>query len=404
MEDQRNFANVERRVKPGSDGQNLQHFMSDSPWLSRAVYKQIQKDIKREPALKEGGVLILDESADKKAGEASAGAARQWDGRHGKLDLCQVATALAFAHPATGLWTWVDAELFLPEHWLDKAHKELRQKLGIPAERVFQTKPELGLAMIRRAVQHGLPFQRVAADDLYGRNRAFRAGLGQLLYALDVPLNTPVSLSPRAQKCFPVIDLAVRHKTRWQRMPVRSAERGMLVADFALEAIWTPNQAGQLESLWLVIRRDPDGKLSFTLLNDPPDTAPEVLIEASCQRHFVERVFEDAKSELGWDDFCAQKYPAWEHHTALTAAALWFIAQLKLDWKQRFQRDPQLNKVFKLEVLPALSTANVRELLQAMLPLPKLGAKEARQLVAKHLLRRSRSTSSRLKKQLENSS
>lgn len=404
MEDQRNFANVERRVKPGSDGQNLQHFMSDSPWPSQAVYKQIQKDLKRQPALKEGGVLILDESANKKAGEASAGAARQWDGRHGKLDLCQVATALAFAHPATGLWTWVDSELFLPEHWFDEAHKELRQKLGIPAERVFQTKPELGLAMIRRAVQRGLPFQRVAADDLYGRNRAFRAGLGPLLYALDVPLNTPVSLSPRAKKCFPVIDLAVRHKTRWQRMPVRSAERGMLVADFALEAIWTPNQAGQLESLWLVIRRDLDGKLSFTLLNDPPDTAPEVLIEASCQRHFVERVFEDAKSELGWDDFCAQKYLAWEHHTALTAAALWFIAQLKLDWKQRFQRDPQLNKVFKLEVLPALSTANVRELLQAMLPLPKLGAREARQLVAKHLLGRSRSTSSRLKKQLENSS
>jgi hypothetical protein len=258
--------------------------------------------------------------------------------------------------------------------------------------------------MIRRAVQRGLPFQRVAADDLYGRNRAFRAGLGQLLYALDVPLNTPVCLSPRANKCFPVIDLAVRRKTRWYRMPVRSVERGLLVADFALEGIWTPNQAGELESLWLVIRRDLGGKLSFTLLNDPPDTAPEVLIEASCQRHFVERVLEDAKSELGWDDFCAQKYLAWEHHTAMTAAALWFIAQLKLDWKQRFQRDPQLNQVFKLEVLPALSTANVRELLQAMLPLPKLGAREARQLVAKHLFRRSRSTSSRLKKQLENSS
>jgi SRSO17 transposase len=404
MEDQRNFANIERRVKPGSDGQKLQHFMSDSPWSSQAVYQQIQKDIKRQPTLKEGGVLILDESANKKAGEASAGAARQWDGRHGKVDLCQVATALALAHPATGLWTWVDAELFLPEQWFDEAHKELREKLGIPAQRVFQTKPELGLAMIRRAVQRGLPFQRVAADDLYGRNRAFRAGLGPLLYALDVPLNTPVCLSPRAKKCFPVIDLAVRRKTRWYRMPVRSVERGLLVADFALEAIWTPDQAGPLESLWLVIRRDLNGKLSFTLLNDPPDVAPEVLIDASCQRHFVERVLEDAKSELGWDDFCAQKYLAWEHHTALTAAALWFIAQLKLDWKQRFQRDPQLNKVFKLEVLPALSTANVRELLQAMLPLPKLGAREVRQLVAKHLFRRSRSTSSRIKKQLENSS
>lgn len=404
MEDQRNFANIERRVQPGSDGQNLQHFMSDSPWSSQAVYQQIQKDIKRKPIFSAGGVLILDESADKKAGENSAGAARQWNGRLGKIDLCQVATALAWAHPATGLWTWVDAELFLPEHWFDAAHKDLREKLGIPAKRVFQTKPELGLVMIGRAVEQGLPFARVAADDLYGRNRAFRAGLGQLRYALDVPLNTPVCLSPRAKKRFPVIDLAVRHKTRWRRVPVRSVERGLLVADFAVERVWTPNQEDQLEALWLVIRRDPEGRLSFTLLNDPPDTAPEVLIEASCQRHCVECVFEEAKSELGWDDFCAQKYLAWEHHTALTAAALWFIAELKLDWKQKFQRDPQLNKVFKLEVLPALSTANVRELLQAMLPLPRLGAKEARLLVAKHLFHRSRSKRSRLKKQLENSS
>ena len=140
------------------------------------------------------------------------------------------------------------------------------------------------------------------------------------------------------------------------------------------------------------------------MLNDPPDTASEVLIAASCQRHFVECVFEDAKSELGWDDFCAQKYRAWEHHTALTAAALWFIAEVKLEWQQKYPRDPQLKRVFQSMVLPALSTANVRELLMAILPLPQLGVKQARELVVKHLLGRSRSTRSRLKKQSENSS
>jgi len=404
MEDRRNMANIERRVKPGSDGQKLQHFLSDSPWSSQAVYEQIQADIKQEPALQEGGVLILDESADEKAGEASAGAARQWNGRQGKVDLCQVATCLALAHPSTGLWTLVDGELFLPEAWFDEAHKELREKLGIPPERVFQTKPELGLVMIERAVQRSLPFQRVAADDFYGRNREFRAGLGQRRYALDVPSNTQVALSPRAKKCFPVINLALRHKTRWRRVQVRATERGLLVAEFAVERVWTPHAQGQLEALWLVIRNDLNGRLSFTLLNDPPDTTPEVLIEASCQRHFVECVFEEAKSELGWDDFCAQKYRAWEHHTALTAAALWFIAGVKLEWQQKYPRDPQLKQVFKLRVLPALSTANVRELLMAILPLPKLGVKQARDLVVKHLIGRSRSTRSRLKKQLEDSS
>ena len=349
-------------------------------------------------------MLIVDETADAKAGEGSAGAARQHNGRLGKVDLCQVATCLSFVHPASGVWTLVDDELFLPEHWFSPEYAALRQEVGVPAQRTFQTKPQLALAMIQRAVQRGRPFARVAADDLYGRNRAFRAGLGQLPYALQVPLNTPVCLSPRARKGFPVMNVALWHKTPWQLMEVGPVERGRLRAEFVGLRIWTPDRDGQLEELWLVIRRDPDGRLTFTLLNDPADTDLDTLVDASCQRHLVERVIEDGKFELGWDDFCARKYLAWEHHVALTAAALWFIAQVKLGWKESYHRDPRLKEIFQLEVLPALSMANVRDLLQAALPLPRLGPALARKLVAKHLVNRARSTSSRLKKQRENSS
>jgi SRSO17 transposase len=404
MEDQRNFANIERRVEPGKDGQQLQQFMTDSPWSAAAVYDRLQGEIKADPRLQRGGMIIVDETADAKAGEDSAGAGRQYNGRLGKVDLCQMATCLSFVHPAQGVWTLVDNELFLPEHWFSPAYADLRQAVGVPPERTFQTKPELALAMIRRAVQRGLPFERVAADDLYGRNRAFRAGLGQLPYALQVPLSTPVCLSPKARTCFPAMDVALSHKTPWQRLEVGPVERGRLCAEFAALRVWTPNQEDQLEELWLVIRRDPEGKLTFSLLNDPADTDLDTLVRASCQRHFVERVIEYGKFELGWDDFCARKYLAWEHHVALTAAALWFIAGVKLSWKERYQRDPRLRKVFELEVLPALSTGNVRDLLQAALPLPRLGVARARKLVAQHLVNRARSTSSRLKKQREDSS
>jgi SRSO17 transposase len=404
MEDQRNFANIERRLEPGRDGQQLQQFMSDSPWSARLVYERIQDDIKEDARFQHGGVLIVDETADAKAGECSAGAARQHNGRLGKVDLCQVATCLSFVHPASGVWNLVDDELFLPEHWFSPEYAALRQEVGVPAQRTFQTKPQLALAMIQRAVQRGLPFARVAADDLYGRNRAFRAGLGQLPYALQVPLNTPVCLSPRARKRFPVMNVALWHKTPWQPMEVGPVERGRLRAEFVGLRIWTPDRDGQLEELWLVIRRDPDGRLTFTLLNDPADTDLDTLVGASCQRHFVERVIEDGTFELGWDDFCARKYLAWEHHVALTAAALWFIAQVKLGWKESYHRDPRLKEIFQLEVLPALSMANVRDLFQAALPLPRLGPALARKLVAKHLVNRARSTSSRLKKQRENSS
>ena len=277
LEDQRNFANIERRLEPGRDGQQLQQFMSDSPWLARLVYERIQDDIKRDTRFQHGGVLIVDETADAKAGEGSAGAARQHNGRLGKVDLCQVTTCLSFVHPASGVWTLVDNELFLPEHWFSPEYAELRQEAGVPAQRTFQAKPQLALAMIQRAVQRGLSFERVAADNLYGRNRAFRAGWGQLPYALQVPLNTPVCLSPRARKCFPVMNVAQWHKTPWQPLEVGPVERGRLRAEFVGLRIWTPDRDGQLEELWLVIRRDPDGRLTFTRLTWPSEISLQYL-------------------------------------------------------------------------------------------------------------------------------
>jgi hypothetical protein len=172
-----------------------------------------------------------------------------------------------------------------------------------------------------------------------------------------------------------------------------------LEADFAVRQVWTLTEEMQVRAEWLVIRRDRDGKLTFVLLNDPPDTPSETLIQASCQRHFVERTYQDAKSELGWDDFQARKYRAWEHHMALTAAALWFVAGVKLGWQQTYARDPELLRQLEIEVLPALSPANVRDLMQAVLPLPQLTPQQARELVATHLVHRARSTRSRLKRQ-----
>ena len=96
MEDTRNYANIERRLT-GGDGQGLQQFMTDSPWSGQQVFRQIQAEISEQPALQSGGVLILDESADAKSGKHSAGAARQRNGRLGKVDMCQVATNLALS-------------------------------------------------------------------------------------------------------------------------------------------------------------------------------------------------------------------------------------------------------------------------------------------------------------------
>lgn len=422
MEDQRNFANIDRRLN-GGDGQGLQQFMSDSPWAMQAVLQQIQRELAAQPLLHSGGVLILDESADEKAGAESAGASRQHNGRLGKVELSQVATCLAYAHPATGTWLLVDGELFVPEVWFGADYAARRTHVGLPTERVFATKVQLGWQMICRAQAQGLPFDLVAFDALYGRSRWLRAALdtAHIQYAAEVPADTQVYLQPptvgiprarprhgrqptrprvlsRRQPCE-VRALVRRSQTVWQHAQVRHSERGMVEADFAIQQVWTLTEACGVRREWLVIRRDGDGKLTFVLQNAPADTPPPPLRERSCQRYFTERTFQDAKAELGWDDFQAQKYRAWEHQMALTALATWFVAEVKLNWRETYRRDPELAPQLMVAELPALSTANVRDLLQAVLPLPQFTRAQARQMVAIHLVHRARSTSSRLKNQ-----
>ena len=116
-------------------------------------------------------------------------------------------------------------------------------------------------------------------------------------------------------------------------------------------------------------------------------------------RHFVERSNQEAKSEIGWDELQATKYRAWEHELALTIMASWFIAQIKYEWSKSFPRDAELSKELEVEMLPALSVANVRELLKAVMPLQQLTSEEATNMVINHLVNRSNSTASRLRAQ-----
>ena len=196
MKTARNYANIARRVNnPLEDGQNLQQFMSDSPWEAQAVIRKVQEEIASTPGLQAGGMLLLDESADEKAGPKSAGAGRQYNGRLGKIEMSQVGTFLAFFKGV--VWTWVDGELFLPEHWFTPEMADERKRVGIPTERQFATKIELGWQMIQRVKVNGLPFEAVACDDLYGRSGWLRYEMDTagIVYMAEVPENTQVYLS-----------------------------------------------------------------------------------------------------------------------------------------------------------------------------------------------------------------
>jgi SRSO17 transposase len=321
------------------------------------------------------------------------------------------------------VWTWVDGELYLPKHWFTPEMAGERKRVGVPEERQFATKLELGWRMIQRVKANGLPFEGVACDDLYGRSGWLRHQMdaAHLLYMAEIPEDTQVYLTkpdygvpppkPGQSGRFPTrlqvlsADQPIEARqiialpsTHFQRFRVRPTERGELDDAFAMLRVWTLRD-DELAEEWLVIRHEYDQRYTYALSNAPADTPHERLAWLKCVRHFVERANQDAKSETGWDELQAQKYLAWEHHLALTIMATWFIAQIKYNWATNYLRDAQLSQQMQLDALPALSVANVRELLQAVMPLPQLPLDQATHLVVKHLVNRSRSTRSRLQSQ-----
>jgi SRSO17 transposase len=420
MERKRNFANIARRViSLDDDGQNLQQFMSDSPWSAQGVFDQIQAEIIHRDEL-QGGMLTLDESGDEKAGDKSAGAGRQYLGRIGKVDMGQVGVALGYYQ--ANVWCMVDAELFLPENWFDEAHQELRTRWYIPADRTFQSKPKVGLDLIRRAKANALPFEVVGCDALYGQSSQFRADLDDegLIYMADIPsdimvyLTKPVVGIPSVEagkkgrppsrpqvlsedKPVRVREVVNQSDFRVQAIQIRHSERGPLIYECFARRVWVVTEQGRVREEWLFIRREAGGDFSYSLSNAASDTPLARLALWRCERYFAERIFQDAKSEGGWDELLARKYRAWMHHTALDALVLWFIAETKLDWAHDYPRDPQLIHQLEVEVLPALSMANVREMLKAVLPLDQLSPEQATHVVVQHLVNRSHSTRSRLK-------
>ena len=413
MKAKRNMANIGR--KTAVEEQNMQQFISDSTWAGRELIAALQLEIGFREEFSEGSAFLIDESANEKAGAHSAGAGRQYNGRLGKVEMSQVGVFLGLVNK--GYHTWYDGELFIPEDWFSEAYTAKRKRVGIPENRTFKTKLELALAMVKRAKEKGIPVKVVDCDTLYGRSGWLRDEFAQLdrEYYADVPENTKVyveaplvtwPLTKRGGKAskpeilglsYEVKELQSHSQTEWHALTLRPTERGMQIADFARWRVWTVRADGSLREEWLLIRQNKK-RVVYSLSNARRETSLYTMAERKSQRYFIERSNQDAKSELGWDEFQAIKYTAWEHHLALTIMASWFITETRLDWAQEHERAPELLEALELDVLPALSMANVREMLRAAMPLPQLTPLQAAQLVAQHLDNRARSRKSRLNK------
>jgi len=152
LETDRNYVNIDQKVNgPDADGQNLQQFMSDSPWSWEGVFNQVYSDINSMDELL-NGTLNFDESGDECSGLGKAAASRQYLGREGKVDLGQVGVLSSYSK--SGVWLLTGGELYFPQKWFEEAKLLKKWKaLKIPSDKKFATKVELAIQLFDKGRQ-----------------------------------------------------------------------------------------------------------------------------------------------------------------------------------------------------------------------------------------------------------
>lgn len=412
LETDRNYDNISKTIRgPTSQSQDLQQFMSDSTWDTSAVFKQARQDIGTKLDLA-GGMLNFDESGDECSGKHKAGSARQYIGRAGKTDLGQVGVLSSYSKD--GVWLLIDAELYLPAVWLapvgplwtnEEGRLRVFKQLRIPAERKFKTKIELAMEQFDRSLAEQLAFASVGGDSFYGRSTVFRRHVASKAcsYLFCIPkdcsvwLHNPIEQDDQTDNLVKTATEVIGD-AKWESIDVRGCERGILRYEHAFVRVWTKDAdtATFTEEL-LVARRENNGSISFALSNALQETH-QTLALWRAERYFVERTFQDCKSELGWDELQARKYPAYMHTLALCAIALVFMADIKIEQRSHYAPPQKVKEELDIPSLPDLSLSNVKELLRAVFPLPQLSKEEAVEKVVQILWKRAKSTESRHRK------
>jgi SRSO17 transposase len=156
----------------GENVRNLQYHVGQRSWKTEPVLAAQQRLV-AETLGEADGVALIDESGVVKQGDCSVYVAAEYCGAVGKIANSQNGVYLGYVSRKG--YSLIEGQLFMPESWFDEHHAEQRQACGVPADLEVKTKPEIGLELLKRAIQRGsLPFQWIAADELYaGPSKSF---------------------------------------------------------------------------------------------------------------------------------------------------------------------------------------------------------------------------------------
>lgn len=317
-------------IQAGHTRKPVQHFVGAGLWDDEAVMAELRSHVAEELGDPDA-VLVLDSSGFPKKGTASCGVARQWCGRLGKVDNCQVGVFLTYA--AAGGHAPLDRRLYLTEEWA--ADRKRRQKTHVPKDVVFQEKWRIGLDLLDRSgpdVPHGW----VAGDDEFGRVTEFRAELRRRheRYVLDVPANTLVrEVAERPGGGRPPFERAEvwaarQPAGRWKTITLRAGEQGPLKVRAVKRRVQTKDEGGRVgPSETLVVMRSVGGepRTWYALSNAPRRERLPRLVGVHGERHRVEEVLQEGKGEVGLGQYEVRSWLGWHHHMTLALLALWFL-------------------------------------------------------------------------------
>jgi SRSO17 transposase len=324
------------------DRQCLQKFIGQSEWDHQPLLTELVRQVGTELGEMDG-VLVFDPSAFAKKGSESVGVQRQWCGRLGKIDNCQVGIYLGYVSRKEH--ALVDVRLFLPKSWANR--RKRRKKAGVPEDIRFRTRHELILEMLDERGP-ALPHAWISGDDELGRSSWFRRELQRRreCYALAVPSNTLIrdlrASDPPYAGCgrppqlpFLRVDrwCATVPEDAWQTIEVRDGAKGPVVVQAVRAPLVQARTAGEpsevVETLVVFRERQDDGtwKHDYLLSNAALDTPLTEFARVFKAQHRIEECLQRAKGEAGLADYQVRTWEGWHHHQALSLIATWFLTQ-----------------------------------------------------------------------------
>jgi SRSO17 transposase len=320
----------------GIPRKNLQMFVGQGAWDDEEVTSELRRDVVKELA-EPDGVIVLDGSGFPKKGTHSCGVARQWCGRLGKKESCQIGVFLAYV--GSKGHAPLDRRLYLPKDWADDPDR--REAAHVPEDVVYRKVWEIADDLLKKDGP-GMPHGWVVGDDEFGRASDFRARLRvrRERYVLDVPCNTtirdlegsppPPGRHGRSRKvAFQRVDSWVARLPAdgWTKLEIRDGSKGPIVVEAATTRVQAKlgRKNGPEERLLVIRTLEAKPKLTYAMTNAASSVPLADLVKARLQRHRVERVFEEAKGEVGLAHYEVRSWVGWHHHVTLSLLALWFL-------------------------------------------------------------------------------